>query len=112
VPLELPDWRYHSHSLPTLRQTQSHLFEPFLTTKDQGKGTGLGLSTVYGIVKQSGGTIWAYSEPGHGAAFKAYLPRVDDPVGTPKSSGTALRRPRGSETVLLVEDSDGVRKLM
>ncbi len=92
-------------------ETQSHLFEPFFTTKDPAKGTGLGLSTAYGIVKQSSGDILVYTEPGRGSTFKIYLPRVDaaaqavrppDPVGGP---------PRGSETVLLVEDAEGIRKL-
>jgi PAS domain S-box-containing protein len=91
-------------------ETQSHIFEPFFTTKGQ-KGTGLGLSTVYGIVKQSGGSIWVYSEPGHGSTFKVYLPRteqVDEPARPPVSS---VFSPPGRETVLLVEDELNVRTL-
>ncbi len=92
-------------------QTKSRLFEPFFTTKEKGKGTGLGLSTVYGIVKQSGGHIWVYSELGKGSVFKIYLPAterssepfIEEPAGSPKL--------KGSETVLLVEDEDLVRNL-
>jgi two-component system cell cycle sensor histidine kinase/response regulator CckA len=92
-------------------ETMKYLFEPFFTTKEQGKGTGLGLSTVYGIVKQSGGNIWVYSEVGVGTSFKIYLPRVDEQV-TEKDADTPLpNSARGTETILLAEDEEMVRNL-
>ncbi|MDH4265338.1 MAG: PAS domain S-box protein [Deltaproteobacteria bacterium] len=95
------------------KETQSHLFEPFFTTKEKGKGTGLGLSTVYGIVKQSGGNIWAYSEVGQGTTFKIYLPMVIQAVKE-KYEPVERRRisTRGKETILVVEDEKAVRKMI
>jgi signal transduction histidine kinase/ActR/RegA family two-component response regulator len=90
---------------------KQHIFEPFFTTKPEGKGTGLGLATVFGIVKQSEGFINVYSEVGHGTSFKIYLPRLDEPVSKRPSGKTEAAEPRGTETILLVEDEDAVRKL-
>jgi two-component system, cell cycle sensor histidine kinase and response regulator CckA len=92
-------------------ETTAHIFEPFFTTKGGTKGTGLGLATVYGIVKQSGGYIWVYSEPGKGSTFKVYFPRVGEKAEADTRGGQKSSAKRGSETVLLVEDDDAVREL-
>jgi PAS domain S-box-containing protein len=97
-------------------ETVAHIFEPFYTTKESGRGTGLGLSTVYGIVKQSGGYIWVYSELNHGTTFKVYLPRVDEAVETAQTAAkpaenVPAKELSGRETILLVEDEPELREL-
>jgi CheY-like chemotaxis protein len=92
------------------RQTMEHIFEPFFTTKPEGKGTGLGLSTVYGIAKQNGGHVTAYSEPGQGSTFKVYFPLVHEDISTPVRPRPGVAAGKlATETVLVVEDEPSVR---
>lgn len=96
-------------------ETQARMFEPFFTTKEPGKGTGLGLATVYGVVKQTGGWIWVASEPGQGTTFEIYFPQIEEvekPVTASVKKAARANAPRGTETVLLVEDQDGIRDLV
>jgi two-component system cell cycle sensor histidine kinase/response regulator CckA len=94
------------------KEVQARIFEPFFTTKEKGKGTGLGLSTVYGIIKQSKGNIWVYSEPGKGTSFKIYLPWVEKAAPMRKNATREVQIPHGSETVLAVEDEEMVRNIV
>jgi CheY-like chemotaxis protein len=116
---EVPQGKYvmlavHDTGIGMDQETQTHIFEPFFTTKEPGKGTGLGLATVYGVVKQMDGAIWLRSSPGAGTTFEIYLPEVEEahpatPSETKKSLDAA---PSGTETILLVEDQDGIRDLV
>jgi CheY-like chemotaxis protein len=94
------------------QEVQAHLFEPFFTTKAPGKGTGLGLATVYGIIHQCGGHVWVYSEEGRGTTFKIYLPRAPAEMRPADERVNNVSLPTGTETVLLVEDNDGVREMV
>jgi two-component system, cell cycle sensor histidine kinase and response regulator CckA len=94
------------------RDTQAHVFEPFFTTKERGRGTGLGLATVYGIVEQSDGFIEVTSEPGQGATFHIYLPRLEEVSDRVRTPALMQQAKGGSETILVVEDQDDLRRLV
>ena len=98
------------HGIP--EDIRSHIFEPFFTTKEKDKGTGLGLSTVYGIIKQSGGYIWLYSEPDKGTSFKIYFPQIKEVIKESALTSAPVELQKGNETILLVEDDDMVRNLI
>jgi len=116
---EVPHGKYvmlsvHDTGVGMDRETQTHIFEPFFTTKEPGKGTGLGLATVYGVVKQMDGAIWLRSSPGAGTTFEIYLPEVKDahPATLSETKKSLDAAPSGTETILLVEDQDGIRDLV
>jgi len=116
---EVPHGKYvmfavHDTGIGMDQETQTHIFEPFFTTKEPGKGTGLGLATVYGVVKQMDGTIWLRSSPGAGTTFEIYLPEVKDahPATLSETKKSLDAAPSGTETILLVEDQDGIRDLV